>query len=295
MFCSKCGTKAIEGATFCQECGVPLEIDDRKESNTQPNNDGITQNQSKASIDTDKSSIDLVDVTLTSSGTEKVKLIKILRDWTGLDLREVKELVESTPVLLKKEVTQEEARSIKAALIKTGAVLTFTNQEGNPVDIVVPYENSEIKMETKNSEIFESFEAFKEKFSKIISLIITVASILFVAVIVLETASPGSVQKILVPGIEVRSAYLSQYNDSITIEDAFDNYFDNGKWSTYKENGYSYVVFIGNGEYLGSRADIRLTFKLTGENFRVDSLDINGVTQEDLILYALLANVYEEY
>ena len=55
------------------------------------------------------------------------------------------------------------------------------------------------------------------------------------------------------------------------------------------------MVFIGNGEYLGSRADIRLTFKLTGENFRVDSLDINGVTQEDLILYALLANVYEEY
>lgn len=59
--------------------------------------------------------------------------------------------------------------------------------------------------------------------------------------------------------------------------------------------GYSYVVFTGSCEYMGERTDIKITFKITGENFVVDGLDINGGSQDNLILYAMLSAVYEDY
>lgn len=99
----------------------------------------------------------------------------------------------------------------------------------------------------------------------------------------------------VVPGIEVRSAYLSQYSKQVTIEEAFDNFFDNCKWTKYDSEGYTNVVFTGTCIYLGERADVRIIFKLTGEHFIVDSLDINGRTQSDLILYGVLSAVYEDY
>lgn len=100
---------------------------------------------------------------------------------------------------------------------------------------------------------------------------------------------------LLQPGMGVRNGYLTQYSEAVTVEEAFDNFFDNPKWSTYQEDGYTYVVFTGVCEYLGERADARITFQITGEQFRTEQLDLNGVEQNDLILYAMLAKIYEEY
>ena len=41
--------------------------------------------------------------------------------------------------------------------------------------------------------------------------------------------------------------------------------------------------------------DVRINFKITGDNFRVDSMDINGVEQGDLMVALLLEKIYEEY
>ena len=97
------------------------------------------------------------------------------------------------------------------------------------------------------------------------------------------------------PGMGVRTAYLTQYSEDVTVEEAFGNFFDNPKWNTYQQDGYTYVVFTGSCEYLGERADARITFQITGEQFRTEQLDLNGVEQNDLILYAMLAKIYEEY
>lgn len=43
------------------------------------------------------------------------------------------------------------------------------------------------------------------------------------------------------------------------------------------------------------KVDIRLTFQITGEQFRIDRLDVNGIEQSDFILYALLESVYDAY
>lgn len=112
------------------------------------------------------------------------------------------------------------------------------------------------------------------------------------AVVVLK---PDLVSDIIKPGAGVRDAYLTQYSDEVTVEKAFQDFFANEKWSTYRSDGYSYVVFTGVCEYEGKRADARITFKITGENFRVDRLDINGTEQSNLMLALMLEKIYEDY
>lgn len=118
---------------------------------------------------------------------------------------------------------------------------------------------------------------------------------IIIVIALVVVLKPDFVSNIFQPGANVRNAYLTQYSETVTVEDAFDDFFDNGKWGTYKENDYSYVTFTGACEYLGERADVKITFKITGENFLVERLDVNGTTQNDLMLYALLAKVYEDY
>lgn len=130
---------------------------------------------------------------------------------------------------------------------------------------------------------------------KAVAVVSAIASLLIMAAIVLDYVSPGSLQSMAVPGIEVRTAYLSEYSTQVTIEEAFENFFDNCKWAKYDSGAYTYVAFTGTCKYLGERVDIRIVFKITGENFIVDSLDINGRTQNDLILYGVLSAVYEDY
>ena len=65
------------------------------------------------------------DVELTDVGAEKIKVIKVVRDVTGLGLKEAKEAVESAPKILKEAVSKEEADDIKAKLEAEGAKVTL--------------------------------------------------------------------------------------------------------------------------------------------------------------------------
>lgn len=64
------------------------------------------------------------DVELTEVGSEKIKVIKIVREITGLGLKEAKEAVDSAPKTLKEAVSKEEAEDIKAKLEAEGAKVT---------------------------------------------------------------------------------------------------------------------------------------------------------------------------
>lgn len=132
---------------------------------------------------------------------------------------------------------------------------------------------------------------FAEKQQKATGFVISAASVIICVTLVLHVAAPG----IIKPGIGVRNAYLTEYSDKVTIEEAFDNFFSKGKWSTYKDESYTYVAFNGVCEYAGEPADVRITFKITGENFRVNSMDLNGIEQSDFILALMLEKIYEEY
>lgn len=65
------------------------------------------------------------DVELTEVGSEKVKVIKVVRELTGLGLKEAKDLVDGAPKALKTEVSKEEAEAIKKSLEEVGAKVTL--------------------------------------------------------------------------------------------------------------------------------------------------------------------------
>ena len=61
------------------------------------------------------------DVVLTSAGASKVKVIKVVREITGLGLKEAKAVVDEAPKAIKEAVSKEEAEEIKAKLEAEGA------------------------------------------------------------------------------------------------------------------------------------------------------------------------------
>ena len=65
------------------------------------------------------------DVELTEVGAEKVKVIKVVREVTGLGLKEAKDSVDGAPKVLKEAVSKEEAEDIKKKLEEVGAKVTL--------------------------------------------------------------------------------------------------------------------------------------------------------------------------
>ena len=65
------------------------------------------------------------DVELTEVGAEKVKVIKVVREVTGLGLKEAKDLVDNAPKMLKEAAAKAEADEIKAKLEEVGAKVTL--------------------------------------------------------------------------------------------------------------------------------------------------------------------------
>ena len=65
------------------------------------------------------------DVELTDVGPNKIKVIKVVRELTGLGLKEAKEAVEAAPKVIKEATSKEDAESIKAKLEEAGAKVTL--------------------------------------------------------------------------------------------------------------------------------------------------------------------------
>ncbi len=61
------------------------------------------------------------DVVLTDAGASKLNVIKVVREITGLGLKEAKDLVEGAPKTLKEGVSKDEAEKIKEQLVAAGA------------------------------------------------------------------------------------------------------------------------------------------------------------------------------
>ncbi len=65
------------------------------------------------------------DVELTAAGEQKIKVIKAVREATGLGLKEAKEVVESAPKIIKEGLAKDEAEELKTKLEAEGATITL--------------------------------------------------------------------------------------------------------------------------------------------------------------------------
>lgn len=66
-----------------------------------------------------------VNVELTSSGAQKIAVIKAIRELTALGLKEAKDIADGAPKILKEKVAKKEADQMKAKLEAAGATVTF--------------------------------------------------------------------------------------------------------------------------------------------------------------------------
>ena len=65
------------------------------------------------------------DVELTEAGDQKVKVIQVVREITGLGLKEAKDVVDGAPKVVKEQASKEEAEEIKKKLEEVGAKVTL--------------------------------------------------------------------------------------------------------------------------------------------------------------------------
>lgn len=269
MYCKKCGTKVREGATFCHKCGEKITYEYVGQQISDNMKEEIPSSESESGIKQESQCIDQIAGSESSLEKEDSEFKKW---WSGCS-------------------KEKRIFLILGALAVGGAVIyaliAFLREFGYLLFGIAVIGGFIITLKTGTKE--EKIEMRKT----IVQMV--VGGAIIVIIVITIAFHPDLISNIFQPGAGVRNAYLSQYSESITIEDAFERYFENGKWSTYKEEDYSYVVFTGVCEYLGKRVDVKVTFKITGENFVVDSLDINGQTQNDLILYSLLTAIYEDY
>lgn len=63
------------------------------------------------------------DVILSSAGANKIQVIKVVRELTGLGLKEAKELVDGAPKPVKEKIAKADAEGIKAKLVEVGATV----------------------------------------------------------------------------------------------------------------------------------------------------------------------------
>lgn len=63
------------------------------------------------------------DVILTAAGDKKINVIKVVREITGLGLKEAKDLVDGAPKPIKEKVSKEDAEAVKAKLVEAGAAV----------------------------------------------------------------------------------------------------------------------------------------------------------------------------
>lgn len=282
MFCIKCGSQLMEGALFCTQCGAKLNNEKTKENLIDESNihnemmtdvpDNSAVYETRKILNSESSEIECFEEKSSEAETSARKETAESEDWwdSCSGIKKIFIILSAVLIVIVLIVFREFWLGLLGLLaiiaFIIGAIITLTTG------------STEEKIETRKTLV------------KIVAGVV-----IFIIVFFIVVNKPDFFSNIMQPGASVRNAYLSQYSEKVTIENAFDNFFENGKWSTYKKEGYSYVLFTGTCEYYGKKADARISFKITGENFIVDSLDINGQAQNDLMLYSLLSTVYKDY
>ena len=127
------------------------------------------------------------------------------------------------------------------------------------------------------------------KYTNIIS---AVAAALAVILVIAAFSSGLGNQKIN----GVKYAYLNAYSTEITINEAFNDFFDDPTWESYTENSEDYVKFTGECTFKGRPALMVITFEfMENDWFRVSNIKLNGETLSEYEEDAVLEKIFESY
>ena len=273
MFCQKCGTNLPYDAEFCFKCGLKLPQGYKDESEEIPASVKKVKvrldKPEKSTSNFDNQTVDDVEIVKQEPKKQDSKF----KQWWSKRSKFVKVLFVIGSIIVGGLILFALVMFLRAfgliiygLLVVIGAIMSLSSGS---------------KEERRNA---------RKTLIKMLVVIVVIA-----VAVVLIIFNQDTVDNMIRPGYSVRDSYLVQYSEKITIETAFNSFFDNPQWSYYKEKDYSYVGFTGVCLYDNIRADVHIIFKITGENFVVDSLEVNGTPILVFYWEEFFETVYDEY
>jgi hypothetical protein len=119
--CPHCGVENQDDARFCARCGRQI-------------GDGDPSIDARGFSTESMWSEGRLDVVLEATGHQKIQLIKVVRELTGLGLKEAKDLVESTPAIVVRNLAAADAAEARDRLAAVGATARTAPTSTHPTD-----------------------------------------------------------------------------------------------------------------------------------------------------------------
>ena len=94
---------------------------------------------------------------------------------------------------------------------------------------------------------------------------------------------------------DIQASYFTQYSETITIGQAFEDFFADSEWVDYEQGASEYVDFKGECLWDDERAQMLMTFTISGQRFEITSIKINGEEIPVIFHAELLQAIYDSY
>lgn len=159
------------------------------------------------------------------------------------------------------------------------------------IAILYPEKISAEQVEEEKEAVRKLFDA--HKIPLVIELAITAAFVAFAAYVLYTTLYSDSARS---KGIS--DSYLNVFPSEATVGEVLDDFFADGKWDNYEQNGVTYVSYTGIGQntQTGEKIEISIYFKLNNaKTFGIDRMTWNGDTMNTLEQLGVISALNDSY
>ena len=159
------------------------------------------------------------------------------------------------------------------------------------IAILYPEKISTEQVEEEKAAVRKLFGA--HKMPLVIELAITAAFVAFAAYVLYTTLYSDSARS---KGIS--DSYLNVFPSEATVGEVLDDFFADGKWDNYEQNGVTYVSYTGIGQntQTGEKIEISIYFKLNNDKtFGIDRMTWNGDTMNTLEQLGVISALNDSY
>ena len=158
------------------------------------------------------------------------------------------------------------------------------------IAILYPEKISAEQVEEEKAAVRKLFGA--HKMPLVIELAITAAFVAFAAYVLYTTLYSDSARS---KGIS--DSYLNVFPSEATVGEVLDDFFANGKWENYEQDGVTFVHYSGEcaNTQTGEKIIMGFYFKLEDDSFSIDRMTWAGETMNLLERYAVLSKIGESY
>lgn len=143
----------------------------------------------------------------------------------------------------------------------------------------------------------DAYKNYKTLKAKRLKQILVTTGIFAAFIAVATFANNSEIPKTVVAKINasnIDQSYLSEYSQTKTIGEAFNDFFANPKWKSYEQGVQKLVDFQGECFYDNEEVTITITFALFGDSFQIDNLKVNNKEMNPIQAKSIMEAVFKE-